>query len=31
MHFSVMGKMIISFIDSDFLYIGAIKDRFDCI
>ena len=31
MYYSLMGKMKLSFIDSDLLYRGALLGRFDCI
>ena len=31
MHFSLMGKTRLPFIDSDLLYRGALKGRLDCI
>ena len=31
MYYSLMGKMRLSFIDSDLLYRGALLGRFDCI
>ena len=31
MHYSLMGKMRLVFIDSDLLYRGVLLDKFDCI
>ena len=31
MHYSLMGKIRLPFIDSDLLYRGALNGRFDCI
>jgi hypothetical protein len=30
MHYSLMGKIRLPFIDSDLLYRGTLKGRFDC-
>jgi len=30
MYYSLMGKMRLPFIDSDLLYRGVLKSRFDC-
>ena len=31
MHYSLMGKMRLQFLDSGLLYRGALSGRFDCI
>jgi hypothetical protein len=31
MHYSLMGKMRLPFIDSDLLFRGALEGRFDCL